>query len=198
MPREQTMFKSWQFLSDITPVVDKLSDMRYIAYQTVPENDMFRGWVYTENLRSDKYMLAIVPSFTWFSSSSIVRDMRYVESKRLGQLVEIGSAPSQGKRVDLEGNEERKRKREEASVSVMKKQKDECQAKLEALALELRDLKQAHQDLEQANQDHVRNTIEFVKTSYNKTWALRSALASIYKLFPLKVSTVCCLEGALV
>jgi hypothetical protein len=147
MPRDKTMFKSWEFLSDITPVVDKLSDMRYIAYQTVPENDMFRGWVYTERERSEKYMLAIVPSFTWYPSSLIVKNMRYVESKRLGQLVEIGSVPSPGKRNDLEGNEDKKRKREEASVSVMKKQKDEAQAKLEALELSFLNLKQVHRDL---------------------------------------------------
>jgi hypothetical protein len=101
-PRTKTKFNYWMFtITDSNECFDhfvaKLSVMRYLAYQTVADDDgMYKGWIYSDRAINNKYMLGIIPSFNWYSSSPIVKDRMYLESKRLYQLVEVGSLPITG------------------------------------------------------------------------------------------------------
>jgi hypothetical protein len=117
MPTTQPRSRCWEFVvderdEDFASFVEKLSCMRYLAYTPVPETDhcCTRGWVYTEHLRSKKYMLQILPSVLWRELSYFVKNKDYLEAKSLGTLTEIGSAPNPGRRVDLEGERGEKRK----------------------------------------------------------------------------------------
>jgi hypothetical protein len=183
------MFNSWEFTmteddEDYNHFVAKLSGMRYLAYQTVPDDKgWYTGWVYSERERTEKYMLEIIPSFIWDNSSPIVKVSKYIESKRLGQLVEVGSPLIHGRP---------KRKRDEADVKVTDNQKDKTQVKMDAPELSFldlkqsnQDLKQANQDLKQANQDQVCNAMEAMKRSFKKNRDFTFALASMYKQFPM-------------
>jgi hypothetical protein len=182
LPRTKSMFNSWVFImteedEDYHHFVAKLSGMRYLAYQTVPgDKGLYMGWVYSEREISKKHILGIIPSFLWDNSSPIVKVSEYIESKRLGQLVEVGSAPIHGRP---------KRKRDEADVKVTDNQKDLKQANQD-LKQANQDLKQANQDLKQANQDQVCNMIESIKRLFEKNLQFTFALASIYEQFPLK------------
>jgi hypothetical protein len=127
--------RAWNFelLSggdDLHSFVEKFPDIRYLAYYRNPVDDKTTGWVYMTRDSVEKSMIKILPSASWYKSYSLAKEEEYIKLKSLGLLIEIGSAPTQGKRADPKDT---KRKRTEVTISGLQRELDEARVELETL-----------------------------------------------------------------
>jgi hypothetical protein len=104
---------SWDFVIDTNinnpdGFLEKLSDMRYVAYYR--SGPYITGYVYTQNKKSQNRMEAILPIAEWGPMTSFSKHVEYCSDLASGVLIERGSPPCQGRRIDVAEKASKKRK----------------------------------------------------------------------------------------